>query len=238
MEPDSASPGLLRRRVAENVLRSDFTAIELARAMASRIQEILTAEPGTKRDEAERRVGSENGMSDRRVRQFVALLTLSLGAQELAQQARLSENSLRPIVSIKDPARQLVAVRELIHPAQEKVASRSPLRSSSQRKSISRSRRRSRNRANHARIPKSSSHRKPSAYGATRRKTRSGDEKSTTQTIQKVLILVSPLKVQDWARAMKEDPVRRALSTLYDSLEKALTRSVSNQGVKSSSVKR
>ena len=128
VEPDGASSGLLRRRVAENVLRSDFTAIELARAMASRIQEILVAEPGTKRGDAERRVGKENGMSDRRVRQFVALLTLSPEVQELAQQARLSENSLRPIVGIKDAARQLAAVRGLIHPSHKKIVSRSPSR--------------------------------------------------------------------------------------------------------------
>ena len=92
IEPESAATGLLRRRVAENVLRSGFTAIELARAMAKRIQEIHEAEPGIKQGEVERRVGSENGMSDRRVRQFVALLSLSPEAQELAQQARLTEN--------------------------------------------------------------------------------------------------------------------------------------------------
>jgi ParB family chromosome partitioning protein len=125
VEKEGESSGVLRRRVAENVLRSDLTAIELARAMATRIQEILAAEPGTKRGDAERRVGKENGMSDRRVRQFVALLTLSPEVQELAQEARLSENSLRPIVGIKDAARQLAMVRELIHPSREKIGNRS-----------------------------------------------------------------------------------------------------------------
>ncbi len=88
IEKEAASVGLLRRRVAEKVLRSGFTAIELARAMANRIQELLAAEPGTRQGDAERRVGSENGMSDRRVRQFVALLTRSPEGQEPAQQAR------------------------------------------------------------------------------------------------------------------------------------------------------
>ncbi len=121
LDKDGASRGLLRRRVAENVQRSGFTAIELARAMANRIQEILAAEPGIKRGEAERRVGGENGMSDRRVRQFVALLTLSPEAQELAQQARLTENALRKIVGIKDTASQLAAIRKLAHPSQRKI---------------------------------------------------------------------------------------------------------------------
>ena len=119
LERESQGSGLLRRRVAENVLRSGFTAIELARAMASRIQEILVAEPETKKSEAEKRVGNENGMSDRRVRQFVALLTLSPEAQELAQQARLSENALRQIIGIKDVARLVAAIRELMHPVQK-----------------------------------------------------------------------------------------------------------------------
>ncbi len=115
VEHETAEAGVLRRRVAENMLRSGFTAIELARAMANRIQEILAAEPSTKRGDAERRVGTENGMSDRRVRQFVALLTLSPEAQDLAQQARLTENSLRWVVGIQDAAKQVAAIRELMH---------------------------------------------------------------------------------------------------------------------------
>lgn len=108
--------GLLRRRVAENVLRSGFTAIELAKTMTGRIQEIMAAESGINRTEAERRVAAENGISDRRVRQFVALLTLSPEVQELAQRARLSENALRSLVGIQDTARQLAKARELASP--------------------------------------------------------------------------------------------------------------------------
>jgi len=66
VEPTSVSSGLLRRRVAENVLRSDFTAIELARAMAERMREILAENPRVKQGDVEKQVGKENGMSDRR----------------------------------------------------------------------------------------------------------------------------------------------------------------------------
>lgn len=102
--------------------------------MAGRIQEILAIEPGTKRSDAEKQVGKENGMSDRRVRQFVALLKLSPEAQELAQQARLSENALRQITGIKDSLEQLAAVRELIRPSQKKTTAHSLSKSSAHRK--------------------------------------------------------------------------------------------------------
>jgi ParB/RepB/Spo0J family partition protein len=238
VEKEGATSGLLRRRVAENVLRSDFTAIELARAMVNRIQEMLTAEPSIKQGEAERRVGKENGISDRRVRQFISLLTLSPEVQELAQQARLTENSLRRIVGIKDPAGQLAAVRELIHPAREKIVLRSPTKPSSQRKSKSRSRRRPHSRTQDVRVSKLSSHRKQTAHKATRRKTRGDAERRTTQTIQKVLMLVRTLKAQDWTRAMEVERVRHALSGLRDSLEAAMTRCVSSQRGKRSSTRR
>ncbi|MEW5720980.1 MAG: hypothetical protein AB1817_20310 [Chloroflexota bacterium] len=224
VEKDSGMSGLLRRRVAENVLRSDFTAIELARAMANRIQEILAAEPGIRQGEAERRVGKENGMSDRRVRQFVALLTLSPEAQELAQQARLTENSLRRIVAIKDPARQLTAVRELIHPARKKIVSRSPSKPNSQRKPESKSRRRPHNRATlrDAHASRSRSRSGPIAHRATRRKTEGDDEKRAIETIRKVLMFAKSLRAKDWTRVMREEQIRRGLATLRDSLDRAL----------------
>ncbi len=103
----------LRRQIGENIHRSDFTAIELARAIADRIGEIIAAEPQLTRREAERRVGKENRMSDRRVRQFLALLTLAPQVQELAQEARVSESSLRSLVGIKEPERQMAALRRL-----------------------------------------------------------------------------------------------------------------------------
>ena len=108
--------GVLRRRVAENVHRSDFTSIELARAMAVRAEEIASEDANLSRRDVEQRVGKENGMSDRRVRQFLALLKLPTDVQELAHQARLSESSLRALVTIKDPSRQLAAINALLHP--------------------------------------------------------------------------------------------------------------------------
>jgi len=147
---------------------------------------------------------------------------LSPEVQELAQQARLTENALRRIVAIKDPAGQLAAVRELILPAREKIVSRSPSKPSSQRKSKARSRRRPHSRTQAARASKSFSHRKQTAYRATRRKTRSDNEKSTVQTIQKVLTLATTLQVKDWTRAMKEEKARCALLELRDALVKAL----------------
>ncbi len=116
--PDREGVGVLRRRVAENVLRSGFTAIELARAMAARMAEVESAEPLLGRREIEKRVGRENAMSDRRVRQFLALLKLPAAVQELAQVARLSENSLRSLVSIKDPHRLVAAAHALARPPQ------------------------------------------------------------------------------------------------------------------------
>ncbi len=119
-----AEPGVLRRRVAENVHRSGFTAMELAGAMSARIEEIAMAEPTLARREIEKRVGKENGLSDRRVRQHLALLKLPGEVQELAQQARMSEGSLRGLVSIKDPTRQMAAAQKLVHPAETKPASK------------------------------------------------------------------------------------------------------------------
>ena len=119
--PQVEDKGILRRRVAENVHRSGFTAIELARAMANRAEEIAAEEPTLSRREIDRRVGKENGMSDRRVRQFLGILKLPAKVQEIAQQARLTESSLRALVTIKDPARQIVAARALVNPKQKQT---------------------------------------------------------------------------------------------------------------------
>ena len=123
IEPPSQDRGILRRRVAENVHRSGFTAIELARAMATRIDEIAAEEPTLSRREIEKRVGKENAMSDRRVRQFLGLLKLPTEVQEIAQQARLTEGSLRNLAAIRDPARQIAATRELINPKPKRISS-------------------------------------------------------------------------------------------------------------------
>jgi ParB/RepB/Spo0J family partition protein len=231
VERESELNGLLRRRVAENVLRSGFTAMELARAMASRIQEILTAEPGTKQGEAERRVGSENGMSDRRVRQFVALLTLSLEAQELAQQARLTENSLRGIVGIKDSAAQLAAIRELIHPSQP--------RTKPQRKSRTRKRQLGNHISNRRRERKykkktmdtMTRHGKRLTGKLSRKNgSRQRGNSNVFQSMQKLLVLARSFKQRDmqrlnnkdWMQIVEDKSNRDALENLRDVLERAL----------------
>jgi ParB/RepB/Spo0J family partition protein len=114
LKPDTSDKGVLRRQVSENVHRSNFTAMELARAMANRIAEIASLEPDLPRREVERRVGKENGMTDRRVRQFVALLSLAPSVQELAQEVRLGEGALRPLAQIKEPERQMAALRKIM----------------------------------------------------------------------------------------------------------------------------
>lgn len=221
VEPISASSGLLRRRVAENVLRSDFTAIELARAMASRIQEILVANPDTKQGDAEKQVGKENGMSDRRVRQFVALLTLSPEAQALAQQARLTENSLRGIVGIKDSAKQLTAVRDLIHPSRKKSTAPALSKSDGRRKPERAANRHSHRKVRPARHREESARRNRNLRGDAKRKERRSNNMSGTQTIRKLLMLVKTLSITDWAHATKGTH-RRAISSLHNVLGTAL----------------
>jgi len=235
VEKDSQSSGLLRRRVAENVLRSGFTAIELAKAMASRIQEIMTTEPGLTRSEAERRVGNENNMTDRRVRQYVALLTLSPEAQELAQEARLTESALRPIVGIKDSSRQLAAIRELMHPTPPKAKVHQPLQARRSSKVIRTTHRRERGRKPRARATINLKRRtKQSASLQNRNKTESQQRKeSTLQKVQRLLALarsftakdIEQLSRTDWSQANGRKPDWRALENLRQVLERRLKKS-------------
>ncbi len=231
VEPTSVSSGLLRRRVAENVLRSNFTAIELGRAMASRIQEILDAEPGTKRSEAERCVGKENGMSDRRVRQFVALLKLSPEAQELAQQARLSENALRQIKGIKDEAGQLAAIRELMHPSRKNTTTRASARAEKHRKATPRLHGRAHSQGKHVPVSqKPPSRDKRTARRSKTKKTRQVTENGAFRSLKKILSLANSFKPTDWkrlravawGRIMKGEADRHTLSKLRDVLERGL----------------
>lgn len=135
LQPQSEDRGILRRRVAENVHRSGFTAIELARAMATRAEEIATEDSTLSRREIERRVGKENAMSDRRVRQFLGLLNLPDEVQEIAQQARLTEGALRTLLTIKDPVCQLDSTRALINPKAKPVLSHKRLKAERRRDS-------------------------------------------------------------------------------------------------------
>ena len=239
VEPERASMGLLRRRVAENVLRSSFTAIELARAMAKRTQEILAAKPGIKQGEVERRVGSENGMSDRRVRQFVALLTLSPEAQELAQQARLTENSLRKVVGIKDAASQLAVIRELMRPAQPKTKSHHRAHSGKRSDNSSRLDRKARGN-NRRTITKADlpARKKEPDPGSRRKKILNRGTKSSA--LQNLLTAAKSFQTKgietldraDWMRVTKCETDRRILANLRDTLERGLTmaREVEEEG--------
>ncbi|MBI5033386.1 MAG: ParB N-terminal domain-containing protein [Chloroflexi bacterium] len=231
VEPESASKGLLRRRVAENVHRSGFTAIELAQAMAKRIQEILTAEPGIKQGEVERRVGSENGMSDRRVRQFVALLTLSPEAQELAQQARLTENSLRGIVGIKDTAAQLAAIRALIHPSQPTAKTRRKTQTRERRLANHVSNRRRERRQKKQTLDTMTRRRKRVTNKLSRKNgLRRRENPNMVQRMQKLLLVarsfkqkdVRHLNSHDWMHIIEDKSNRDALMNLRDVLERAL----------------
>ena len=208
VEPSTVSTGLLRRRVAENVLRSDFTAMELARAMASRIQEIQEAEPGIKRSEVERRVGNENGMTDRRVRQFLSLLTLSLEAQELAQQARLTERALRRAVGIKEPGKQLAAVRELLQPVKKK--SRAPLANPGSRQKQKRLANQHSRRIQKISRRDNASKKQRNATG------------NATQVVRKVFALTKTLSAKDWVNEVQTIANRRALAHLHETLGSVL----------------
>lgn len=231
VEPENASKGLLRRRVAENVLRSGFTAIELARAMAERIQEIQSAEPGIKQGEVERRVGSENGMSDRRVRHFVALLMLSPEAQELAQQARLTENSLRKVVGIKDAASQLVAIREVLRPTQPKAKPYRRSRSGNCRhysKAVKHKVRRDNQRTN-MKVHLPERNKQP---GCSRSSGKKIAHQNTKQSALQNLLTVAKsfqtkgvetLDRADWMGVTKRETDRRILTNLRDILDRGLT---------------
>ncbi len=231
VDPNVESSGLLRRRVAENVHRDDFTAIELAHAMANRILEILAAKPDTKQSEAERLVGKENGMSDRRVRQFLALLNLSPECQELAQQARLSENALRRIVGIEDPALQLAAVRKLIHPANKKRATWRSVKARKHSPQHPRLHGRIHSNAAGVRIsPKPGSRVKRSVRLSNGKNIRQGHVEKTLRSLRTILSVASSFRPSDWkrlasmswAQVVKGHADRRVLAKLCDVLERGL----------------
>lgn len=220
VEREVAEAGVLRRRVAENMLRSEFTAIELARAMASRIQEILAAEPGTKRGDGEKRVGNENGMSDRRVRQFVALLTLSPGAQELAQQARLTENSLRSVVGIADADKQLAAIHELMHP---RVQGPTAKRNNRPTKPARKSRSQTHNGPARKQRTRASRRPTPAKKHPVRELNRSGAAGELLKLARFFARQEYHLDTIDWKRVVKTDSDREAFERLYRVLQEGLT---------------
>jgi hypothetical protein len=220
VDETAESKGVLRRRVAENVLRSGFTAIELAQAMDSRVREIMTAEPGIKRTEAEKQVGRDNNMTDRRVRQYVALLALTPEAQKIAQDTRLAESALRHVVGIKDPSKQLDAIRILVHPP-SKPKTRP---ASHQEKSRTESRNKHKAKRETRLASRPSNRRKPSANLTKGMAIRSHvAPKAITQKVDRLLSLaksltkseIEQLKQTDWLRTRYAKMNKRALSNLW-----------------------
>lgn len=112
--PQVSSEKMLQRRMAENVHRAEFSPIEMAKGLAARLGELQRELPTVGLLELEERVGAENGIKARRVRQYLMLLTLDNTALELAGQGHLTERALRGVLKYKDPAEQLAAVRRLL----------------------------------------------------------------------------------------------------------------------------
>ena len=169
-------------------------------------------------------------MSDRRVRQFVALLKLSPEAQELAQQARLSENALRRIVGIKDAALQLATIRQLMHPSR-KATTRGSALVGKQRKADPRLH--GRPHSHGKRVPVSQklpSRDKRTARRSKIKKTRQGTEDGALRSLKRILSLANSFKPKDWmslravawGRIVKGEADRHALSKLRDVLERGL----------------
>lgn len=110
----------LQRRMAENVHRAEFSPLEMARGLAERIVQVIEQNSELNRSKAEEIVGQENGITARRVRQYLSLLNLSDEAQRLAQENGLTERALRDVLKIQDADVQVQAIRKLIAGEREK----------------------------------------------------------------------------------------------------------------------
>jgi ParB/RepB/Spo0J family partition protein len=117
-----ADKHLLRRRVAENVHRSELNAIEMALAFQARLQEVKGENRELAQREAEAQVGRENHMSDRRVRHYLSLLKLAPEALELAKESDLNERTARKLLKANDPKTQLAMLRSFV----QSIETRSP----------------------------------------------------------------------------------------------------------------
>ncbi len=113
----------LQRRMAENVHRAEFSPLEMARGLAERIVQVIEQNSELNRSKAEEIVGQENGITARRVRQYLSLLNLSDGAQRLAQEGGLTERALRGVLKIQDADAQVQAIRKLIAGERDKSPS-------------------------------------------------------------------------------------------------------------------
>ncbi len=113
----------LQRRMAENVHRAEFSPLEMARGLAERIVQVIEQNSELNRSKAEELVGEENGITARRVRQYLSLLNLSDETQRLAQENGLTERALRGVLKIRDADAQVQAIRKLIAGEREKAKS-------------------------------------------------------------------------------------------------------------------
>ncbi len=113
----------LQRRMAENVHRAEFSPLEMARGLAERIVQVIEQNSELNRSKAEELVGEENGITSRRVRQYLSLLNLSDEAQRLAQENGLTERALRDVLKIQDADVQVQAIRKLIAGEHDKSTS-------------------------------------------------------------------------------------------------------------------
>ncbi|MDL1894758.1 hypothetical protein FBQ82_00655 [Anaerolineae bacterium CFX7] len=113
----------LQRRMAENVHRAEFSPLEMARGLAERIAQVIEQNSELNRSKAEEIVGQENGITARRVRQYLSLLNLSDEAQRLAQEGGLTERALRGVLKNQDAGVQVQAIRKLIAGEREKSES-------------------------------------------------------------------------------------------------------------------
>ncbi|HEX9924613.1 MAG TPA: ParB N-terminal domain-containing protein [Anaerolineae bacterium] len=119
-----------RRQEAENAARVDLPATARARSI-QRIKDRLNIEMGTRvpgsktiilpsQRELQAAIGQHvknltgRAISDRMVRNYLALLRLSPEAQDLAEAGQLTEKQLRPVMRLKSDEEQIALIREII----------------------------------------------------------------------------------------------------------------------------
>lgn len=129
-----------RRQEAENAARQDLSAVARARSI-KRIRGRLSLSLGTRvpgqttiklpsQRELDEAIGQEvktftgRAISGRMVRNYLRLLSLSLGLQDLAEAAHLTEKQLRPVMRLKTDAEQLHMIKQIIN---EKLSGRAVL---------------------------------------------------------------------------------------------------------------
>jgi len=129
-----------RRQEAENAARQDLSGIARARSI-KRIRNRLRLELGTRvpgqttiklpsQRELDAAVGQEvktftgRAISDRMVRNYLRLLNLPPGLQDLAEAAQLTEKQLRPVMRLKSETEQRRMVNQIIN---EKLSGRAVL---------------------------------------------------------------------------------------------------------------